>query len=118
MKRLLAIAAVVALTGCGYHTAGRGSKLPQAVHTIAVPAFVNQTHTYRIEQALTGAVIREFHTRTKYAIATQAGPDADATLHGTVLSIGTAPVTFDSQTGRASTMLVTINLRVDLVDRS
>ena len=40
--------------GCGYHTAGKVNTIPENVHTIAVPAFVNQTQTYKIEQMLTG----------------------------------------------------------------
>ena len=55
---LLCIAA--ALQGCGYHVGGRGSALPPTWHTIAVPAFVNKTHSYKLEQRLTGAVIHEF----------------------------------------------------------
>lgn len=79
--------------------------------------FVNQTHAYRLEQILTGAVVRELRTRTKYEILPQAASDADATLRGTVTNIGTSPVTYDAQTGRASSILVTVNMKVDLVDR-
>jgi len=39
--------------GCGYHTAGHVVQLPDNVKTIAVPAFKNETLTYRIEQMLT-----------------------------------------------------------------
>jgi hypothetical protein len=43
--------------------------------------------------------------------------DADATLRGTVVSTELAPVTYDSRTGRASSGLVTVTMRVSLVDR-
>ena len=39
-------------TACGYHTAGHEVTLPSNVQTIAIPAFVNQTQTYKIEQKL------------------------------------------------------------------
>ena len=113
----MAAASLLLLAGCGYHTAGHAVRLPESVHTIAVPAFVNQTQSYRIEQILTAAVIREFNTRTKFHIISDASADADATLHGTVVLTQIAPVLYDSQTGRASSSLVTVSMRVSLVDR-
>lgn len=105
------------LVGCGYHTAGHADRLPADVHTIAIPAFVNQTQTYRIEQQLTAAVVREFTTRTQYHITNQADDSSDAVLRGVVTSTQLAPLTYDARTGRASTGLVTVNLRVQLLDR-
>src|SRR6185369_3600750 len=98
-------------TGCGYHTTAKGSSFPQ-VHTLAVPMFVNQTQDYRIEQILTSAVVREFTTRTQYKILNKEGGDADATLKGVVVLTQTAPVTYDSTTGRASTSMVTVSMKV------
>lgn len=107
----------LALAGCGYHVAGKATRLPATVHTIAIPAFVNQTQQYKLEQLLTQAVVKEFNTRTQYRVLNQTGPDADATLHGYITAVSIAPVTFDSITGRASTVLVVIVMRVSLVDR-
>ena len=106
------------LAGCGYHVAGKASRLPESVHTIAIPAFDNRTQTYRIEQLLTQATVREFITRTKYHIVNKADPDADAVLKGIVLTSTVAPVTFDSTTGRASSALVTVTMAIKLVDRN
>ena len=107
------------LSGCGYHTTGSSAtKLPSDIHTIAIPAFVNKTPQYKIEQMLTQAVVREFVSRTNYQIAHDAGPGADATLSGTVISASLNPVTYDSQTGRASSAMVTVGMRVTLTDRS
>jgi outer membrane lipopolysaccharide assembly protein LptE/RlpB len=114
---LFVMAFATSLSSCGYHTAGHATRLPASVHTIAIPAFGNKTTTYRVEQLLTEAVIREFITRTKYRIVNTATPDADATLTGTVLASAIAPITFDSQTGRASTALVTVNMSVRVVGR-
>jgi outer membrane lipopolysaccharide assembly protein LptE/RlpB len=99
-------------TACGYHTAGRANLLPSNLRTIAVPAFVNQTQTYKIEQTLTAAVVQEFTTR----ITANPG-SADAVLHGTVLSTFTTPLTYDTQTGRAATVLVIVSMNVSLNDR-
>lgn len=113
------LATVVALgltTGCGYRAAGRANLLPSDLRTIAIPAFVNRTQTYRIEQTLTAAVVQEFSTRTKYQI-TAAANSADATLHGVVLSTYTTPLTYDTKTGRASSVLVIVSMSVSLQDR-
>lgn len=114
---VLATAAMLVLASCGYHTAGKAVRLPNSVHTISIPTFINQTQTYRIETVLTNAVVREFNTRTKYRVLNEAAPDADATLTGTVVSTELAPVTYDSQTGRASTALVTVTMKVVLKGR-
>jgi outer membrane lipopolysaccharide assembly protein LptE/RlpB len=103
-------------TGCGYHTTARGSSFPQ-VHTLAVPMFTNSTQAYRIEQILTSSVVRELTTRTQYQIVNEESGDADATLKGFVISTQTAPVTYDSVTGRASTSMVTVSMRVTLTDK-
>ncbi len=111
-----AIAIVAALgSGCGYHVAGRSSRLPADWSSIAIPAFKNDTTRYRIEQRLTEAVIHEFLTRTKYRVI-QNEESADGVLHGEVLSIETSPVIFNSTTGEVETMLVTVHTKVALTD--
>lgn len=107
---------VLPLAGCGYHVAGKGTNLPTTVHTIAIPVFTNQTHTYRIETILTNAVVREFNSRTNFRIVADSR-GADAILRGYVLTAQTTPVTYDSTNGRASTALVTVTMNVNLYDR-
>ena len=114
---VLALALAMGASSCGYGTAGHASKLPTEVRLIAIPAFVNKTQTYRVEQVLTSAVVREFTTRTNYHIANHETPEADATLHGTVVSAELAPITYDSKTGRASSALITVTMKVQLVDK-
>jgi outer membrane lipopolysaccharide assembly protein LptE/RlpB len=104
-------------TSCGYHTAGHAVQLPENVKTIAIPSFVNETGTYRIEQTLTASVVREFTTRTHYHLVNSASEAADATLRGTVLSTSASPLTYDSTTGRAASVLVVVSIRVVLSDR-
>ncbi|MFZ0760741.1 MAG: LptE family protein [Candidatus Sulfotelmatobacter sp.] len=108
---------LVAGTGCGYHTAGHTVQLPQDVKTIAIPAFVNDTTTYRIEQLLTASVVREFTTRTHYHILNTPGEAADATLRGTVLTASSTPLTYNSATGQAASVLVVVSMKVALTDR-
>ncbi len=117
---VLVVSAIVTLTlvtsSCGYHTAGKAVRIPPYVKTLAVPAFVNQTQTYRIEAILTEAVVREFNTRTHYRIVSDPN-GADAVLRGWVTGTQLAPLTYDSNTGRASSALVTVNMRVVLTTK-
>src|SRR5512143_2120712 len=106
----------LSMSGCGYHTAGHNVTLPQNVRTIAIPAFISQTQTFRIEQLLTTAVVREFNTRTQFQIVHEARSDADAVLKGTVTSASATPLAYDSKTGRAASMLVTVSMQVTLTD--
>jgi outer membrane lipopolysaccharide assembly protein LptE/RlpB len=108
---------LIMLTACGYHTAGQAVKLPSDVHTIAIPVFINNTQSYRVEQVLTSAVVREFTSRTNYRIVNSPYPDADATLHGAVTSAQIYGTTYDPKNGRLSSAAVVVNAKVSLVDR-
>jgi outer membrane lipopolysaccharide assembly protein LptE/RlpB len=108
---------LLASIGCGYHTAGHAAQLPRNVQTISIPAFVNETNTYRIEQLLTASVVREFTTRTHYHILNDPSQTADATLRGTVLSTSASPLAYDSNTGQAASLLIVVSMRVTLSDR-
>jgi outer membrane lipopolysaccharide assembly protein LptE/RlpB len=103
--------------GCGYHTAGHSSVLPEDIKTVAIPSFTNKTDTFKIEQLLTAAVVREWTTRTNYRVVNEQSNSADATLRGTVLSSYASPATYDSQTGRAASVLVVVSMKVSLTDR-
>ena len=115
----LLLVAIIAstFTACGYHAAGHNVTLPENVKTLAIPAFVNQSQTYRVEQTLTAAVVHEFTTRTHFQILHAESDAADATLHGTVLTTTASPLTYDSKTGRAESVLVVVSMKVSLVDR-
>jgi outer membrane lipopolysaccharide assembly protein LptE/RlpB len=113
----LMLAAGMAASGCGYHAAGNAIELPQNIHTIAIPAFVSQSQTFRVEQLLTDAVVREFNARTQYHVIHNMHEDADAVLKATVLSASATPLAYDSQTGRAASALVTVSIKVTLTDR-
>ncbi len=81
-----------------------------------MPTFDNHTETYRIEERLTDAVVHEFLARTSYRIVPKPD-DADAVLHGEVDGIGNSAEVFDPATGRATTILVTVTMKVRLEDR-
>jgi outer membrane lipopolysaccharide assembly protein LptE/RlpB len=109
-------AASALLAGCGYHVAGRSDGLPKSIRVIAVPALENKTTSYRIEQRLTAATVHEFLAKTPYRVVSDPA-NGDAVLRGKVLSLEAVPLLFDTATGRATTMLVTVKCEVSFEDR-
>jgi Lipopolysaccharide-assembly len=113
---LAGLAAFVVLApGCGYRVAGHANSLPPDIRTIAVPIFKNTTPQFKIEQNFASAVVQELIDRTQFRVTTN--PDgADAVLRGTVKRIRTEAVTFNPQTGSASTLQIEVIAGVTLVD--
>lgn len=112
----LTILVIVALGGCGYHVAGKGSALPKSIHVIAVQALENKTTGYRIEQKLTTATVHEFLAKTSYRVVPDPA-NGDAVLRGKVLSLEAVPLLFDTKTGRATAMLVTVKCEITFEER-
>jgi len=99
---VLLLGAAVAGSGCGYALAGRGSFLPDYIETISIPMFGNNTDVFEVEQLLTQQVRQEFIGRGSYRVVTEAGPDVDAVLEGTIRNINIQPASFtaDQQASR------------------
>ena len=112
--RHLTLLLLVTLAGCGYHQAGSATHIPANVRTLAVPIFKTNATAYHTEVVFTQAIIRELNTRTKYQILNTDSPDADATLHGTILTQTVAPLTYDANTGQSSSYLITITAKAVL----
>jgi len=119
LRFALLVLALFAVPGCGYHTSGHMVRLPSNLHTIYVPMFQNATQTFRVEQTLTAAVVQELRSRTEFqVVTTNDGDTADATLKGLVTNTSNFPLTYDSVTGRISSSVVTIGMKVSLVSKS
>jgi hypothetical protein len=128
----LCLSVALFISACGYHVGGTASQMPPGLKAIAVPALKNDTPRYRIEQRMTEAVVHEFIARTKYRIVSSED-SADAVLHGEITSFEAIPVVFDTTptttpnsttvptvnaaTARATTMLISVHLKVSLEDR-
>jgi hypothetical protein len=130
----LCVSVAILFSSCGYHVGGTGSRLPPGLKVIAVPAFVNQTTKYRIEQRMTEAVVREFLAKSRYRIVSTEG-SADAVLHGEITSFEATPAVFNTapgtttttgsstntaqnpNTAQATTMLITVRMKVRLEER-
>jgi outer membrane lipopolysaccharide assembly protein LptE/RlpB len=111
------MAPAVIVAGCGYHVAGHNSALPKTIHVIAVPALENKTTSYRLEQKLTAATVHEFLAKTSYRVVSNP-EDGDAVLRGKILSLESVPLLFDTATGAATTMLVTVKCEVTFTERA
>jgi len=112
----MSTALALTLAGCGYHVAGRSDSLPKSIHVIAVPALENKTTIYRIEQRLTAATVHEFLVKTPYRVVSDPA-NSDAVLRGKVLSLEAVPLLFETKTGRATTMMVTMKCEVTFEER-
>ena len=100
------------IPGCGYRLAGGQLGIGEG-RTLAIPVFVNQTTSYRVEQHLTEAVRREFIRRTRFRVLPAA--QGNLVLRGEVLSLDAIPIIFTEQ-GLASAYSVAVGLKVELID--
>ncbi len=116
MRRILpGLFAVCLSTGCGYHMSGHADMLPKSIHTIAIPAFANNTIRYRLTDSLPEAISKEFVLRTRYNITPDA-KGADAVLQGSVMSYSAIPTVYDAIGGRASAVQVMVTMQITLRD--
>jgi len=95
--------------------AGTAIRVPPDVKTIAVPAFKNSSLSFRIEQQVTASVTREFLERTHYRIVPNPA-GADAVLRGNIKDVRARAITFDVNTGRATSLQVQVTAEVKLED--
>ncbi len=94
-----ALAAALALGGCGYTLVGKASNIPEDIRSVFLQPFENRTGRVEVEQFLTQAIADELVTRPRFdLVATEA--EADALIRGTVTGFRVAPITFTSD-GRA-----------------
>jgi len=95
-----AVAAALALAGCGYALVGRGNALPPDIRKVYIKPIENRTGHQRVDQAVTLAIGDEMVKRQRFTLTTTR-EGADAELSGAVVGFGATPVTFD-QAGRAT----------------
>ena len=119
LRRMAGAAALgaggLALSGCGYSLAGRGSFLPDYIKIIGVPPFANRTTLFNLETQMTDKVRAELIGRGKYKIVPNA-QNVDALLNGEVTGVNIAPLSFTGQQ-LASRYVITMSARVELRDQ-
>jgi outer membrane lipopolysaccharide assembly protein LptE/RlpB len=96
-------------TGCGYHFAGTGNRLPPEIHTITLGPIQNMTREVGIEKALLEALEDEVASHGRLVPVTTR--DGDAELTGSVREYNSRPVSFSS---RDEALQYQISMSVDL----
>lgn len=76
-------------SGCGYHIAGKGGKLPGGVTTLSIPVFTNNTGKPDIEFTLSSAFVTEFVNTVNIV-----DKDAQAVMQGSIKSYTLTPISF------------------------
>jgi len=117
MNRFLpaCLAAAAALTGCGYHISGQADLMPKTIRTIAVTPMPSPR--YQLARILPADIGRELISRTKYKLIDDP-KQADAVLGGHVVNVGSFPILFDPATGRATSVLVIVNVQFAVTERT
>ena len=116
-RHYLAIGVFLSLAGCGYHVGGKADMVPKGIQSIAVPPFANVTTHYTLTDQLPIAISHEFMARTRFRIDNDAS-SADAVLKGSVNRIYAYPVISDPTSAKATTMQLSVNVSIELVERT
>lgn len=109
-----AVLLAVAVSGCGYALAGRGSFLPAYIRTIGIPEFGNTTPYELVEQVLTERVRSEFIGRGNYTVLPET-TGVDAVLTGEITGITISPASF-TQEQQASRYIISVIAKLEFRD--
>ena len=108
---------LAATVSCGYHVGGKTDLLPKGIQTIAIPAFSTFTLQYKLVDVLPQQIAREFRERSRFTVV-QNPSGADAVLTGSVNSAQFYPVVFDPTTGKATRIMVLVNVTTTLREQA
>jgi hypothetical protein len=114
---LVAMAAMLSLVACGYHTGGAADMVPKGIQTIAIPAFSSPTTRYKLVDTLPEQIGREFQARTRFRIVNDPS-QADAILNGRINLVQISPAVSDPTSGKATSINISANIAVQLIERA
>jgi outer membrane lipopolysaccharide assembly protein LptE/RlpB len=107
-----------ALSGCGYHVAGRGSDtIPNSIRTVVVERFSNNSTRYRLSDKMQQAITRDMIARTRFQVVKDPAL-ADAVLHGAIGNVYSFPVVYDPRSGKTTIVQISAIVQFSLVDRA
>lgn len=107
---------LLAAAACGGYHVAANQRLDRPITSVAVVPLRNETVTFRVEQILTRALVREFVEKTPYRLVGDPS-QADAVVTGAVDRVSASPVIF----GRGSfgnTYLVTLVAHLEMRDKA
>jgi hypothetical protein len=120
-KHILIIGFLVIISACGYRVRSSVGILPSGIKTLGIPTFQNLTTEYKIEQLITGAVLKEFSLRTRTSVSSNSS-GVDAVLLGEIRRVSSVPVTFGTQPSGSQTFgsafQITVQVSVKLMRTS
>jgi len=111
LASVFVLLALLVISGCGYHTVGKGGRMPGGVESLAIPVFENRTAKPDIESDLTAAFVTEFVTSVKVE------DTAGHAMYGVIKSYGLRPVSFTKSDINQEYRL-TVELALTIVDKS
>ncbi|MBW2477603.1 MAG: hypothetical protein JRE63_09815 [Deltaproteobacteria bacterium] len=115
-KLLIAISAVICLTGCGYHTPNRSdSWVGGNANTLFVDLFANRSTEPYLENYLTDQVVLQM-SRTRMVELTERQDLADLVLTGTIDSFSADAIAYDAG-DRITEYSARMSVLVKLVNR-
>ncbi len=112
---ILIFAVLLIAGGCGYRYAGQATALPEAIRSIAIPVFKNDSTEPGIEAVVTRAVIEKFERDGRLRVTSR--ENADAALNGTIEIYTLRPIAFDTN-NNATAYRVKIRLRIRMEDKT
>ncbi|MGH7427963.1 MAG: LPS assembly lipoprotein LptE [Candidatus Methylomirabilaceae bacterium] len=118
MRRVVSLALIATLAGCGYRPLGHGeiSGLPTTVKTIAIGTLKNRTLRPTIQPALKDELIRRFRADARIQLANEGA--ADTLLEGAIEGFGEVPLAFDRGSDTARRVRVEISFSFTVTDRA
>jgi hypothetical protein len=111
---IMLAACALAVSGCGYALAGRGSFLPTYIRIVGIPKIENRSTFFLVEDIITDKIRTEFIGRGKYNVTPEAA-GTDAVLTGELLSVNAQPVAITGEQ-LASRYLFTFTMRMAFTD--
>lgn len=106
---LLTILIAFVFSGCGYHIAGKGGRMPGDIKSLSVPVFRNATSKPDIESIITSAFVTELVTTVHITGATE----ADAVMEGVIKSYLLTPVSYTkSDVNQEYRLTVVLGVRI------
>jgi hypothetical protein len=117
IQRIFLLGIIVFFGACGYRVRSSIGKMPSGIESLGIPTFRNLTSQYKLEQILSGAILKEFAVRTRIPV-NSSSTGVDSVLLGDIRGISSTPVTFGTQPSGSQTFgsafLVTVQISVKL----
>ena len=92
-SRLLSIACVTLLLGCGYQMVGKETHVPPGLTSVSIPTFLNKTLEPGVEVPFTQGFLREFINDRRVNVVDRR--KADSVLEGVIKSLSIYSVSYD-----------------------